>query len=288
MVGLVLRRTNSPYIVLHLRGGLGNQLFQATAAAYLASKFETTVVLDDSNIIRHIEKSRRSWLRKIDLNALYKTDKLIWRNKILSKLNLSAISLKDNQLALDEVDLKGLTEVTEKIHIADWFQNSTYAQLLMPKFVSDRGIRLRRSVRIQVNKIENTEDLGAIHVRLGDFRETPWGILSEDWYRGALVKMIEVKKLKRIDCYSDEIETARKMLTPLNRQIEIRFPEERYALLPHELLWTMSKYNSFVSSNSSLSWWSSYLNQNNRPLVFCNWGNNLFLKNWHKISVYGE
>ena len=186
---------------------------------------------------------------------------------------------------LDEESMELLSGVNNTVHVSDWFQNSSYAKRVFPKYVLLEPMDVRKVVREQIEIIEESEKLGAIHVRLGDFRQTPWGVLSADWYVGALARMLEVKNLKRIDCYSDEVGEAREILKSLANRVDIRYPEESLRLQPHELLWSLSKYESYVSSNSSLSWWASFFNQTKNPHIICNWENQLIIKNWERFEL---
>lgn len=281
----MFKRAASPLITFHMRGGLGNQLFQATAAAYFAEKLQGKVTLDDRSIIRHADESRRSWLRQIDINELFGTERIHWKNRVLSKFNLDSSQFSGNKQCLDEIQINNLQEIVHPIHVADWFQNSKYAQEVRPKLVPETCIKVRDKVKEQIRVIENSQNIGAIHIRLGDFRDTPWGVLNDDWYVGALGRMMKINNITQVDCYSDELEGARRIIETLSKSVDIRFPEENYSLLPHELLWTMSSYNSFVSSNSSLSWWASFLNRHNSPLVLCDWSEHLFMQNWQRFKV---
>ena len=282
---MIRNQKSSQRIVFHLRGGLGNQLFQATAASYYAEKFQTLAILNDSSIIRHTDKDRQTWLRHIDINLLFGTDRIAWQNPTLSRLGRVLSASRTQNSMWDEESMKLLSGVSNTVHVSDWFQNSSYAKRVFPKYVLLEPMDVRKVVREQIEIIEESEKLGAIHVRLGDFKQTPWGVLSADWYVGALARMLEVKNLEKIDCYSDEVGEAREILKPLANRVDIRYPEENLRLQPHELLWSLSKYKSYVSSNSSLSWWASFFNQTKNPYIICNWGNQLIMKNWEKLEL---
>lgn len=273
------------HLKLHLRGGLGNQLFQATAASFFADKLKAGVILDDSAIIRHRDKSRRTWLRRMDIQRLFSNEKMEWKPFGLSWLSSTMRLPRDRRMALNESDLLHLSELNRDIHVADWFQKAKYVEVVNPRLYAEDSADLRKCVNEEISRIGNSVGLGAIHIRLGDFRQTQWGVLSGNWYVQALFKLIETRELQRIDCYSDEVDAAREILKPLDRKVVIQYPEEKFKLMPHELLWTLSSYESFVSSNSSLSWWASYLNRTKNPLIFCDWGDNLFLQRWERFQL---
>ena len=122
----------------------------------------------------------------------------------------------------------------------------------------------------------------AIHVRLGDFKKTVWGALPNSYYQRAVVALLE-GGVQEIDCYSDDIEDAKSIFGNLISEVNMIFPEENTSLNPLELLWVLSSYKYFASSNSSLSWWASYLNRNKDRTIYCPWGENLMMKEWVRI-----
>lgn len=273
------------HLTLHLRGGLGNQLFQATAASFFADRLKVDVILDDSAIIRHRDKSRRTWLRRMDIQRLFNNEKMEWKPFGLSLLSSTLSLPKDGTVELNESDLLQLYELDRDIHVADWFQKAKYVEAVKPGLYPEDSAEIRNNVNEEIYRIRNSDGLGAIHIRLGDFRQTQWGVLSGEWYVQALRKLIDRRELRRIDCYSDEIDAAREILKPLNKKVVIQYPEEKFKFLPHELLWTLSTYQSLISSNSSLSWWASYLNRTKNPLILCDWGDDLFLERWEKFQL---
>lgn len=123
----------------------------------------------------------------------------------------------------------------------------------------------------------------AIHMRFGDFKKTSWGVLPSDWYRAALLQLSQ-SGIKEVDCFSDDLNDAKQITQGLNHLIRFRFPEERTPLLPHELLYIMSKYRYFVSSNSTLSWWSCYFNSRHDQIIISPWKDELHLDDWRKVD----
>lgn len=82
--------------------------------------------------------------------------------------------------------------------------------------------------------------------------------------------MIDFWNFKRIDYYDDELDEAIEILRPLTNRVYIHDPEERIRLQPHELFWSLSKYQSF-SGNSSLFWRAGFFKQDENPHIKCNW-----------------
>jgi hypothetical protein len=273
----------SKTLILNLRGGLGNQFFQAFGGAHFANKLGTKLLLDDSGIINHNDYTRRSWLREFSLEGLFPEISIRWRKRpmvqILSRIprNLELSS------SLGEIELTKLVSAKRRIKINDWFISTKYLPETKSKLFKDQIHNLRATVSDFALANGSIPDSAGIHIRLGDFKQTPWGTLSPEWYRSALLRLVELG-VREVDCYSDDLQDAKKILQGLETQITIRFPEEQNVLLPHELLFVMSNYRYFVSSNSTLSWWASYFNSRKDAVILSNWGDELHLTGWRKVK----
>ena len=120
-------------------------------------------------------------------------------------------------------------------------------------------------------------------MRLGDFHGTSWGVLPISWY-GKIFEELNTLGDFHIHIYSDDIKGANEITQMLSPKFEFSFPERDRKLPPHELLWALRNYNTFVSSNSSLSWWASYLNTTENPRIYSAWSEHLHISPWIKVS----
>ena len=270
-------------ITFNLRGGLGNQLFQATAANYFAIKYSSNAILDDVAIIRHKNPTRRTWLREIDLNKFYPEHKVQMTNLFFTNLRSRKFIKKIKKYPLNQYQLEKLTSFERNIEVYDWFHTS--------KFLPKDGLDLKkeylgnlsRNTLLFGDAVKVKDNTAAIHIRLGDFKKAAWGVLPSDWYRKALDYLTEIG-ISHVDCYSDDISEAKEIIRPLVGNLEFQFPELLSAFKPHELLWILTQYKTYISSNSSLSWWASYLNQNKNPRIFGPWSGDLYVAGWQIIS----
>jgi hypothetical protein len=271
-------------ISILLRGGLGNQLFQATAGLFFAKKFDANAILDDSAIVGHSDWTRRSWLRKFDIENLFNSNQIFWMNK--SRVMLKSLNMLNSKESsfLTESQLDSMTRLQESVSVYDWFQTKQYAEALKPTL--QQGIQKSKLLK----SYELAEDLDAksrvagIHIRLGDFRKTKDGPLSASWYRRAIQRVINDYEITELHCYSDEIESAYKIVKPFSSKVKLTFPEEFRILNPQELLRSLTCYPIYISSNSTLSWWASFFNQNIQSKIYCNWNDKLRLEKWVYIE----
>jgi hypothetical protein len=273
----------SKTLILNLRGGLGNQIFQAFGGAHFANKLGAKLLLDDSGIINHKDYTRRSWLREFSLEGLFPEISMSWRKKPMAQILSRIPRNMELSSSLEEIELIKLDSIKRKIKIHDWFISTKYLPETKSKLLKDYVHNLSPTASNFALAKGSMQDSASIHIRLGDFKQTPWGTLSPEWYRSALLRLAELG-VREVDCYSDDLQDAKKMLQGLEAQITIRFPEEHNVLLPHELLFVMSNYRYFVSSNSTLSWWASYFNSRKNSVILSNWGDELHLTGWWKVK----
>lgn len=270
-------------IKFRLRGGLGNQLFQLAAASFFSLKLDANVILQDSAIIRHRDKSRRSWLRKLNIEDIVPSGQIEWECRLRSLAASTRFYVPKLRNVLDEKQLIDIDFLKETIEVEDFFISRDYAQCLTPTIVPVRQSVISNYVSKVAEAIKMSEYSAALHLRLGDFRKTKAGILPAEYYFEGL-KQLRSFGVRKVDCFSDEIVGAQVYLKSFGNLIEINFPEASRLHNPIELLYTLSKYHFFISSNSTLSWWASYLNKRPDAKIYCNWNDNLYIEKWHKLE----
>jgi Glycosyl transferase family 11 len=264
-----------------LRGGLGNQLFQASAGAFYGRELNARVVLDDVAIIRHADKSRRGWIRKIDLQKLFGGNYIKVADLLSTRLRSFKPRPHSQGRFYSESDLNSITNVDSQIVVYDWFQSKKFAPK-HPQFPSVELFRgLSRSSVTLYEHIRKKSESAAVHIRLGDFVNSSWGALPASWYLNAL-EQLRSQGIKEIHCFSDDVLEARNMLKPLGSSIKISFPELNLNLKPHEILFILSGYSNYVSSNSTLSWWACYLNNMNSR-IYTPWNSDHSMDGWQSI-----
>ena len=267
----------NPSLQLFIRGGLGNQLFQLSGAIFHAKRLSATLIVDETALINHHDFTRRNWVSKLDLSNFLGNKDIQWVSSHKFRFH------RRKYQEISEEALLSLTTMSSNLNLRGWFQESYFPlnlniekNALTPKSISN-------NIKNFVDEISNNSGLVGIHMRFGDFATTSWGILPNNWYRRAFNEL-DLLGISHVHIYSDDIGVAEKLLQELPHRFTYSFPENSEILLPHELLWIMRQYETFVSSNSTLSWWASYLNVNPDPTIFCPWENHLYLKPWIKLG----
>jgi len=271
------------FITVKLRGGLGNQLFQFFAGAYYARKFESQLKLDGSALFRHKDITRRAWIQKIDLQNYFPDLQISW--KVSPKIQFARKNLGGNDRSpyLEEKDLEVIKSLDFNINVFDWFHSKKYAPIEKRILLIKERESIHPHVQGFCKELKIRKDSAAIHIRLGDFKNTSWGTLSSEWYSKSIEQLAR-SEVREVDCYSDDINDAKEILKPLTKSFVFNFPETKSSFEPHELLFALSNYKYFVSSNSTLSWWASYFNTIDEQRILCSWGSHLLVDGWEYVA----
>lgn len=275
-------------VLMPLLGGLGNQLFQLSAALFVATDREVLLISNLGNQRRNVENQPE--IQSLELPAKIKFDKklrghkfctVVFNRLLVRKQNsfLTRVLLysfarvvlslhfhkvvrihTSNNVGYDEWKSRNSTEVgigyfqsykwTEKSEIIDLMKK------LRPKIESNRFVELRKQIR-------ESESL-VIHIRLGDYLNEPGiGVLSPEYYLNALKEFD--REIDKYWIFSDQPQEARKLL-PENILHKCLFVQ------PSELntieTWELMRYGeNYIISNSTFSWWSARLSYAESPVV---------------------
>lgn len=272
---------------LRLRGGLGNQCFQIIGAANHAKRLGIPLVIDDFEIFRHRDVTRRAWSRHYNWNYIINFEKLKWRSlpvNFREKMLIKCFGKGNISLTyIDEQNLSKITYASEDLVVRDYFAKKEYVQdkslRLESKYFEPK--KLRESVRNLNELIASDVESITIHIRLGDFLD-PKNKMVIPWnhYKASLLKLIQIG-YSRIYLFSDDLTIARAFvmdITSGQKSVKIITPETETQLNPVELLWVMSSSKILIQSNSTLCWWAGALSPNH--LVYSPFPRELKLETW--------
>lgn len=262
------------------QGGLGNQLFQLSAALYCAKKENSDTVLefrslsprpldifafDFSNFAEVI------YFKKGILTSSFK--ERIARNLIryVKQYDLQSLILLFD-LNIDNIsnDFSFIRRISKRIHLLGYFQDLSYAHELK-NISKNQNLLLNDPSAWFINKSLEMNELNpiVIHLRRGDYLEhsTTIGVLDFAYYRNALLKM-NMHSDNNYWIFTDSHQEGRNLaqfceLSENHTQI-IKPPSDSK---PAESLLLMSKASKIVISNSTFSWWSAYLARNDAEVI---------------------
>lgn len=273
-------------ILVAIKGGLGNQLFQYAFAKSLQLKNKIPVSLD---ISWFTSQSLRN-LNLIDFNItlpIYNEEirtsdsflRLNIQNKIPSNLKYFKV--------IKETDIFKFNN--KYLHPKDWslidgyFANTSYFSDINVELISDLKLKeIRDEVVNLIAKFDN--NTVAIHIRRSDYLDTKtnpntFTILTFEYFKLAIQKIISILNNSelRFIVFSDDDNSAKELFTNIDYNIE--YINELGNFSDIEQFYILSKCNNKIISNSTYSWWAAYLN--NHTSQIC-----IQPKNWYQNSEY--
>lgn len=257
---------SNPIIAVQMRGGLGNQLFQAAAGMALSHRIGGHLVLDTSGYgasnnrqfdlyplrinceIRGIENQFTRFFKK-KLNKLFKRKTIPewWNGLIYEQPSFTYDAAFEN--------------LNESTYLMGYFQSALFfkgieldiAKAFDPvKFASPQAFE-------QVKHLQGDQSV-AVHIRRGDYAHNPvvtnsFGIIHLDYYDQAIEHLRQTVPNPKIYIFSDDKVVAREAAS---RWLNAQVMEGQSA---GDDLFLMSNARHHILANSSFSWWSAWLDQ---------------------------
>lgn len=250
-------------IVVRLRGGLGNQMFQYATARSLSLKTGVKLELDSSEL-------GKSGQRALGLNYFNLPTEIRVNNSVLSKyirrLSITRTSFRERKFGFDEKFklLRG------PVDLVGYFQSEKY-------FVEHRQDILR-DFTLKEEYMENIKALSekhlpldsaiSLHVRRGDYTNNKniglYAQLGDQYYNQA-INLIKQKTsgAHTLCVFTDDVNWVTKNLNlPQGSKII-----SQYTHSDIEDLMLMSQCSHHIIANSTFSWWAAWLNPSATKVV---------------------
>lgn len=251
-------------IIVNLKGGLGNQMFQYAMARSIALKNNKLLVLDlsfysnqkDVTTKRHFELNIFNLKCFIIKNRIIKNILKLFHSEIIER----AFSFNKNisKLGNSNYIFYGYWQ-TEKYFKK--YRRIILKDFSFPKKISEKNKKL-------INKIKNNQTV-SLHVRRGDYvndKKTNefHGTCSKKYYEDA-IKLIN-KKIKNplFIIFSDDLKWCKNNLSVPKNTIFVDHNKGNQSFEDMRLM-SLCKHN--IIANSSFSWWGAWLNQNKNKIV---------------------
>ncbi len=247
---------HEPEFEVVLNGGLGNQLF-GWALGYSASKASGMKCRFNISKI----EGRSYELDYFGINGVNATpyQHYFQQNKIARRIYRHfPSSLKENYFVESGFEFQErFLSPRNKVSYYGYFQSFKYFEK------HEEEIRNFLNSSISSNHRHNlasnfirSEKPYAVHIRRGDYigREHFHGLTSINYFKRAIENVLIQDRFATFILFSDSPEITRDLLTEVDY-----LPEFTDGYSPAETLMLMSACKGIIGSNSSFSWWASYL-----------------------------
>lgn len=238
-------------ITSELQGGLGNMMFQMATAISLAIDNGTEAVFDMNS--HHIAFQGNN-------ATVYKSN--IFRDINEGKFNIEHI-FYEKHLYYEPIEYK------ENLKLFGYFQSHKYfvanhTQIIDLFSPDEKTVEKLMTI---INNLTDHNEIVSLHVRRGDYLKFThiYSLISIEYIMEAISHFPDHK----IIVLSDDILWCKENINHKN----IVYLND--TLQDYEELWLMSLCDHNIISNSSFSWWGSYLNKNEKKKVIMpkNWFN---------------
>lgn len=289
-------------ILVRLKGGFANQLFQYATARRLAAANNTEVLFDLSYLNKNSNGNYTQ--RKFELDQIRMKSRIASEeelvpfqisgllNKVKNKLGLGKYLTLYETISVGPSQLKTL----KGNYLLDgYWQDERYFIEMRKELLDEiqpvyaftsRGEELKKKI-LATNSV-------ALHVRRGDYVSLQHanefhGICSVEYYKKAMEELKRIHYGLSYFVFSDDIDWCRKELSFLPEAVFVENENEKRS---SQDLFLMSLCHHQVIANSSYSWWAAWLNQKPDKTVISplNWfkdakqdSSNLIPKNWIRI-----
>jgi len=277
-------------IIISIKGGLGNQLFQIFTAISYAIDNEDELLIDESSYFNQDENT---------------TKRNTYWNNILNKLKKKVTMWKkDNKYEFykeEAFEYKKLPVYSNKIHLSGFFQSPKYFLKNFTQVYNLLDIKAKKEATNKKYKFDY-KNLCSIHFRYGDYKKSLdyHCLLTKNYYQKAIEIIISKSGKKNFLVFyekedEEEIKNIINFLKESNKKIR-SFEFIDTNIPDYDQILIMSACHSNIISNSTYSWWGAYLNDTKDKVIVrpYQWFGpkmayknlkDLFPNDWHTIPI---
>jgi hypothetical protein len=266
-------------IIVRLRGGLGNQMFQYAFAQQLSHQLGVDFKLDLSSLLKR-SKKRGTTNRDYQLDIFNiqpeflvsknLTDALYSKGFGIALQGIKAVKLagfkkvKERQFRFDPEILRNSSD--KNLYTGYW-QSAMYFPHVVNQLRKDFTFRGELSTEATTihSRIQSSEAV-CVHVRRGDYvGNTSFNSSGNDYFKKSAMEIGTRVTDPKFFIFSDEPEWCQENLDigyPFVI-VDYQTPNPKFK----EDLWLMSSCRHFIMSASSFSWWAVWLSNQSDQVV---------------------
>lgn len=265
-------------IIVKLKGGMGNQMFQYALGRTLSLKYNTSLGLDLSFLL-DITPRLNFTFRNYDLDIFNIKADLVPPNKIplVNRVFKGGVGrIFDHVRRLLNLN-KGIEKypwfnpailnIGHNSYLDGYWQSPKYFEGFEDIIRKDFTLKNTPSLQIQnLKEVIIKENALCIHVRRGDYVGNKYHeIVGKDYYEQGIKKMESLVKIDKIYIFSDDIKWCEENM---KFDLPVMFVGTEYSGEKGEgHMFLMSQCKYFIIPNSSFAWWGAWLSDYKDKIV---------------------
>lgn len=259
-------------VVVHLYGGIGNQLFQYTFGEFIRNKYHEEVFYDISSF-GVLETFRDLQIDVIAKNIPeYKTGKFFFsrHTRFARRIYRFLFRLMPGNLYFEDILNESIFKRKNwKLAYFDGYWQDKFYPLWVKEHACETYLPFNSVPEILNPYIDfiKTNNVTSVHVRRGDYLNSAnanvFGVCSLDYFKKASDEIFKRENNCKFLVFSDDTEWVMKnMVLPGEMVVVNNAP-----IKPFWYIFLMSLCKNNIISNSSFSWWGAFLNNNKEKTV---------------------
>lgn len=261
-------------VIMRIKGGLGNQLFQYASGYALAKRLNQKLAFDPSFTRNMTARGYKLPLLQVETDEVVYTEQLprkvnqlknLYVNKTCRILNIPKHICGEYVYWLETKNIwqpDFFTIQAENLYVDGYFQSEEYfkqyrAELLkqiQPNYApEDKYLKVLEEIK-KCNSI-------AVHVRRSDFKKDNCKfhyLLDETYYKRAIEKIRVAVKNPIFFWFSDDIDWVEKHM---GKTHDFRYVNTYTKHGDIDDMILMKHCNHIITANSTFSWWAAWLNE---------------------------
>ncbi|MBN1696631.1 MAG: alpha-1,2-fucosyltransferase [Spirochaetales bacterium] len=268
-------------IITHIKGGLGNQMFQYAMGRALSLRLKTNLKLDLSWYERNNNKSQYGlhiFSMDVDTAARKEIEAFAgnFRNPVLKKINRMInkyLPVPRKRFIIEKKDKAfdpAMLAINDQVLLEGYWQSEHYFK--------DAEMELRKDFSFSINPLKTQKEIlhkiasmnsVCLHFRRGDYyqnikTEKIFGTCGIDYYVQAVRFIASRIKDPFFFIFSNDLDWVKS-------NFKIDFPMHFMYPVSHDAtfddFYAMSHCKHFIIANSTFSWWGAWLSKNTKKIV---------------------
>lgn len=277
-------------IVIRIRGGLGNQMFQYAFGKAIALEYNKKLFIDKtileaypipntvtprnfeldifnveyvefSSVKKLANKFKHPTIKKILIKGAYYffNQKYKWQSVV-----------QNNDDHPDDV-LNRITK-SSNLQLDGYFQSNLFFEKYRDEIIKDFSFKEKPTSNSQewLDLIKAQKNTVALHVRRGDYllqhNQSAHGMCDLNYYKKAIEYILSELGSANFMVFSDDIEWCKEQFNSEENK-QFFFIEGNTKEHAYEDIRLMTNCQHNIIANSSFSWWAAYLNENDNKIV---------------------